>query len=70
MIRPSIRWTLAIAAFVWLVCGYMVQQWYYFRGRLSEFDRLVQQPNIWVGWFLLICAMLLALFRDKEPKQT
>jgi uncharacterized protein with PQ loop repeat len=70
MISSLIRWLVGIAAFSWLVVGYLLQQWFYVNGELAEFDRLVQMPNILFGWLLLILAIALTINRDKESSET
>lgn len=70
MIPNSIRWAVAAAAFVWLVGGYLLQQWFYVAGQLAEFDRLVQMPNILFGWLLLLLAIAFAIVRKKESSET
>ncbi len=68
MSRRKIRFFAAAFAFVILIGGNLMQQWYYVGNRLGEFDSIMHSRNIIIGWILLVCAIALSLKQDEEDQ--
>lgn len=66
----TLRTALTVAALCLLGGGYAASQLAFFNGRTGEYARSVDTPALkWLSLFLLISAVLLAFFPEREDSR-